>query len=402
MRSRSIIQDNTTTTSNNQPDFNMISHQQQHPMIRFNTLAQNHPLSHSHSSPAIQASVSITTGNSQTNLAHVAGNEFGVQDIHLPGMQITLRQLNMNPSNNSQNPQNNNNNNNNNIYSPSYQHNTNPTGSLSNIASINLIVDNQPINHSYVSLPNNMSRPIFTPSSLHHHHHHHPPTSPTHLEQMVTQNAVNMAIRHFQRSDPTLNMINPSHSNRFATVPPILTNPTNNISPVTITTHLTNQPPGSGQQPIPQQTLPPTPSAQHFPIPHLPSILSLNRHDLQNLHFRIPARIHLLDRSLEEIVRFEENLLNLNRGASQEVIEANTLPYKYVKLMKNEENDAEKCTICLNNFEEQEDVRRLPCMHLFHIECVDQWLPTNKRCPICRVDIEGKTSDEQDFNVLQV
>lgn len=32
--------------------------------------------------------------------------------------------------------------------------------------------------------------------------------------------------------------------------------------------------------------------------------------------------------------------------------------------------------------------RRLPCMHLFHIECVDQWLATNKRCPICRVDIE--------------
>ena len=27
-------------------------------------------------------------------------------------------------------------------------------------------------------------------------------------------------------------------------------------------------------------------------------------------------------------------------------------------------------------------------MHLFHIECVDQWLATNKRCPICRVDIE--------------
>ena len=28
-------------------------------------------------------------------------------------------------------------------------------------------------------------------------------------------------------------------------------------------------------------------------------------------------------------------------------------------------------------------------MHLFHVECVDQWLTTNKRCPICRVDIEA-------------
>ena len=32
----------------------------------------------------------------------------------------------------------------------------------------------------------------------------------------------------------------------------------------------------------------------------------------------------------------------------------------------------------------EEDVRRLPCMHLFHVECVDQWLGQNKRCPICR------------------
>ncbi len=32
-------------------------------------------------------------------------------------------------------------------------------------------------------------------------------------------------------------------------------------------------------------------------------------------------------------------------------------------------------------------------MHLFHVECVDQWLTTNKRCPICRVDIEDHMKD---------
>jgi hypothetical protein len=293
MRSRAVVQDNN---NNNQPEFNLINHQhnlqqQQQPMIRFNTITQNQTIPPSHSSPAIQASVSITTGNTQTNLAHVAGNEFGLQDIHLPGMQITLRPLNMTPSNNT--PSNTNLQNNNIYPSSNYQQNFNPTNTLSNIASINLIVDNQPIHHNYASLANNINRPIFNPSH-HHHQHHHPPTSPTHLEQMVTQNAVNMAIRHFQRSDPTLNINNPIHSNRFSAVPPILTNPGSNISPVTITTHLTNQP-GPNQPSTPQQpTLAPT---GQFPLPHLSSILSLNRHDLQNLHFRIPARI--LDRSLE-------------------------------------------------------------------------------------------------------
>ncbi|CAG0882333.1 unnamed protein product [Darwinula stevensoni] len=78
------------------------------------------------------------------------------------------------------------------------------------------------------------------------------------------------------------------------------------------------------------------------------------------------------------------------RGASQSTIEKNTLPYKYEKVVtSNAEEDGEKCTICLSEFEHDEHVRRLPCMHLFHLPCVDEWLRGNKVCPICRVDIEA-------------
>ena len=53
-------------------------------------------------------------------------------------------------------------------------------------------------------------------------------------------------------------------------------------------------------------------------------------------------------------------------------------------------NYSKSCTFYFTEFEEDEDVRRLPCMHLFHVPCVDQWLGLNKRCPICRVDIEAQ------------
>ena len=96
--------------------------------------------------------------------------------------------------------------------------------------------------------------------------------------------------------------------------------------------------------------------------------------------------------------RFEDymRLVDLRRmahiscGATQESIESHTFPHKYkrVKKVENGEDAIEKCTICLSEFEDCDSVRRLPCMHLFHIDCVDQWLCTNKRCPICRVDIE--------------
>ena len=79
----------------------------------------------------------------------------------------------------------------------------------------------------------------------------------------------------------------------------------------------------------------------------------------------------------------------ITRGASRQCIEQNTFPHKFLKPTgdgkEGEEEEADKCTICLSEFEVDEDVRRLPCMHLFHVECVDQWLSQNKRCPICRL-----------------
>nr|XP_049693603.1 uncharacterized protein LOC110376800 isoform X3 [Helicoverpa armigera] len=82
------------------------------------------------------------------------------------------------------------------------------------------------------------------------------------------------------------------------------------------------------------------------------------------------------------------------RGASRAVIESNTYRHAYRPAPLHQD---EKCTICLSLFEVDSDCRRLPCMHLFHMECVDQWLSTNKHCPICRVDIETHLNKDATF-----
>ncbi|XP_026294374.1 E3 ubiquitin-protein ligase Arkadia isoform X1 [Frankliniella occidentalis] len=102
---------------------------------------------------------------------------------------------------------------------------------------------------------------------------------------------------------------------------------------------------------------------------------------------------------LEDYMRIVEQrrLAQMNRGATQDTIERCTFPHKYKQRKRppgDHDEDVEKCTICLSEFENNDDVRRLPCMHLFHIDCVDQWLSTNKRCPICRVDIETQTNKD--------
>ncbi|XP_063696133.1 putative uncharacterized protein DDB_G0282133 isoform X2 [Culicoides brevitarsis] len=78
----------------------------------------------------------------------------------------------------------------------------------------------------------------------------------------------------------------------------------------------------------------------------------------------------------------------LNRGASQEIIEKYTLCYKFSTI--NESFNNEKCSICLSNFKEVTFVRRLPCLHFYHCECIEYWLRLNSTCPVCRIDIQKK------------
>lgn len=45
----------------------------------------------------------------------------------------------------------------------------------------------------------------------------------------------------------------------------------------------------------------------------------------------------------------------------------------------------ETCCICLDDFEEGDKLRILPCDHGYHSKCIDPWLVKNKRiCPQCR------------------
>ena len=42
------------------------------------------------------------------------------------------------------------------------------------------------------------------------------------------------------------------------------------------------------------------------------------------------------------------------------------------------------CMVCLCDFEDGEECRRLPCNHTFHKSCVEEWLSRSPVCPICK------------------
>jgi len=51
------------------------------------------------------------------------------------------------------------------------------------------------------------------------------------------------------------------------------------------------------------------------------------------------------------------------------------------------------CAICLSDFEQTEELKRLPCNHHFHGVCIDPWLLQQPVCPLCKQDV-GNTAQE--------
>ncbi|KAL6999095.1 hypothetical protein U1Q18_000260 [Sarracenia purpurea var. burkii] len=94
------------------------------------------------------------------------------------------------------------------------------------------------------------------------------------------------------------------------------------------------------------------------------------------------------------LVGYNMNVGSADRGASDDQI--SKLPScRFKDFDTNLEigkstnhNQNPECCICLSKYRDKEEIRQLPCSHIFHLNCVDQWLRIISCCPLCKQELE--------------
>ena len=60
------------------------------------------------------------------------------------------------------------------------------------------------------------------------------------------------------------------------------------------------------------------------------------------------------------------------------------------------QTDEKSCSICLDEFVPESQLYTIPCKHLFHTDCLKDWVAENYKCPVCRCEIAKYKVDLED------
>ena len=97
-----------------------------------------------------------------------------------------------------------------------------------------------------------------------------------------------------------------------------------------------------------------------------------------------PSREELIESIMRHLQQLEQDL-----GAQTPLGEDRTRQLRSRRYKTSRERDT-TCAICVEDFQNGERVKELPCKHIFHPICVDEWLNNHSSlCPLCKANIRS-------------
>ncbi|XP_018503458.2 uncharacterized protein LOC103949203 [Pyrus x bretschneideri] len=87
--------------------------------------------------------------------------------------------------------------------------------------------------------------------------------------------------------------------------------------------------------------------------------------------------------SYEELLALEDRIGYVSTGLSEEVA-VTSLKRSHYFVFTEENTQKDFCSICQEDFVEEDELGTLDCGHGFHISCIKQWLGYKNVCPMCK------------------
>ncbi|XP_040380633.1 probable E3 ubiquitin-protein ligase HIP1 isoform X2 [Oryza brachyantha] len=95
-------------------------------------------------------------------------------------------------------------------------------------------------------------------------------------------------------------------------------------------------------------------------------------------------RLDIDDMSYEELLALEERIGNVNTGLADEKISGCVMEIACCSNSHLQDQDTERCVICLEEYKHEDSLGRLKCGHGFHSNCIKKWLQLKNTCPVCK------------------
>lgn len=78
-------------------------------------------------------------------------------------------------------------------------------------------------------------------------------------------------------------------------------------------------------------------------------------------------------------LKIRQNQLRKRELAPVSVVSKLAVKIFNIKVDQKQDEEPESCAICLEDYESGDELRLLPCKHLFHTLCVDSWLCAHQK-----------------------
>ena len=111
-----------------------------------------------------------------------------------------------------------------------------------------------------------------------------------------------------------------------------------------------------------------------------------NRNDNNNnrniMHFH-------LDIPLNDSYDYSFNFSRLRERTNQKAIQNIKNKINKIRFNKSVSSNesSECCSICCEDFKNNQNVYSLPCHHLFHVHCLNKEIKFRQKCPMCRIEL---------------